>query len=232
MPLPVLTATPTRPSAATRPAFFAALDSPFLRSQSTAASRLPPVSLSAALQSIIPAPVWSRSSFTRPALTIAIAKSLHFFRCQFLGLGDPAFHAARQSDLLADIMRRGRRQIRDLLEMENAEIVELLLDRRRNAGQFLEIVGDPARPGQRLEAELVFRRGRNFFGNGFGLRADIDALRALRSGNPIDRRFGGEIAVKRDGPARIVIAGNDKSDVIGIAISVNDRGNRNAEPLR
>ena len=52
------------PSAATRPAFFAALDRPFLRSQSTAASRLPAVSLSAALQSIMPAPVWSRSSFT------------------------------------------------------------------------------------------------------------------------------------------------------------------------
>ena len=58
---------PTRPSAATRPAFLAALDRPFLRSQSTAASMSPLVSVSADLQSIIPAPVLSRSSFTRLA---------------------------------------------------------------------------------------------------------------------------------------------------------------------
>jgi hypothetical protein len=58
---------PTSPSAATRPAFFAALDRPFLRNQSTAASTSPLVSVSADLQSIIPAPVLSRSSFTRLA---------------------------------------------------------------------------------------------------------------------------------------------------------------------
>src|SRR5215469_13889489 len=63
---------PIRPSAATRPAFFAAFDKPFLRSQSTAASRLPPLSASAALQSIMPAPVWSRSSFTMPALIVVV----------------------------------------------------------------------------------------------------------------------------------------------------------------
>ncbi len=63
-PLVPLMATPTRPSAATRSAFFAALDRPFLRSQSTAASTLPEVSPSAALQSIIPAPVISRRSLT------------------------------------------------------------------------------------------------------------------------------------------------------------------------
>jgi hypothetical protein len=45
-------------------AFFAALANPFLRSQSTAASISPLVSTSAFLQSIIPAPVFSRSSFT------------------------------------------------------------------------------------------------------------------------------------------------------------------------
>jgi hypothetical protein len=56
--------TPIRPSAATRPDFFAALDSPFLRSQSCAAVMSPLVSLSAALQSIMPAPVDSRSSLT------------------------------------------------------------------------------------------------------------------------------------------------------------------------
>jgi hypothetical protein len=63
-PRPFDTATPTRPSAATRSAFLAALARPLVRSQSTAASMSPPVSVSAFLASIMPAPVESRSSFT------------------------------------------------------------------------------------------------------------------------------------------------------------------------
>ena len=48
---------PIRPWEATRPAFLAAAASPFLRSQSTAASKSPADSVSAVLQSIMPAPV-------------------------------------------------------------------------------------------------------------------------------------------------------------------------------
>ena len=59
--------TPIRPSAAMRPALLAAFDRPFLRSQSTACSISPWFSVSAVLQSIMPAPVLSRSSFTRLA---------------------------------------------------------------------------------------------------------------------------------------------------------------------
>src|SRR6185312_14084393 len=47
-----------------RPAFLAAWARPFLRSASTAVSMLPFASLRAFLQSIIPAPVRSRSSLT------------------------------------------------------------------------------------------------------------------------------------------------------------------------
>ena len=47
-----------------RPARFAAFAAPFARRMSTAASMSPPVSSSALLHSIIPAPVRSRSSFT------------------------------------------------------------------------------------------------------------------------------------------------------------------------
>ena len=65
-------ATPTSPSAATRPDFFAAAARPFLRSQSIACSTSPPVSPSAFLQSIMPAPVFSRRSFTRAAVISAI----------------------------------------------------------------------------------------------------------------------------------------------------------------
>jgi hypothetical protein len=53
------------PSAATLPAFFAALIAPDLRMFSIASSMSPFASVSAFLQSIMPAPVRSRSSFTR-----------------------------------------------------------------------------------------------------------------------------------------------------------------------
>jgi hypothetical protein len=62
------------PSAATRPAFLAAFERPFFRSQSTAASISPPVSFRAVLQSIMPAPVLSRSSFTIEAEMFAMAR--------------------------------------------------------------------------------------------------------------------------------------------------------------
>src|SRR5439155_18521715 len=65
-------ATPISPSAATRPALLAAAAKPFFLSQSTAASISPPLSPSALLQSIIPAPVFSRNSLTSAAVTSAI----------------------------------------------------------------------------------------------------------------------------------------------------------------
>ena len=55
------TTTSTAPCSAERPARFVAPARPFLRSQSRASSRSPPVSSSAFLHSIIPAPVRSRS---------------------------------------------------------------------------------------------------------------------------------------------------------------------------
>ena len=58
----------TTPSAATRPARLSALAAPDLRINSTATSMSPPASTSAFLQSIMPAPVRSRSSRTSAAL--------------------------------------------------------------------------------------------------------------------------------------------------------------------
>jgi hypothetical protein len=75
-PLSPSTVTPTRPSAAVRPAFFAAAARPLVRSQSIAASMSPPVSPSAFLQSIMPAPVRSRSSFTVAAVISAMSHIL------------------------------------------------------------------------------------------------------------------------------------------------------------
>jgi len=64
---------PINPSAATRPAFLAACASPLVRSQSMAASISPSDSVRAFLQSIMPAPVVSRSSFTIAAVIVVIA---------------------------------------------------------------------------------------------------------------------------------------------------------------
>jgi len=70
---PGAAAMPTSPSLATRPAFFAAAARPFFRSQSMAGSISPPVSIRAFLQSIIPAPVFSRRSLTSEALICVIS---------------------------------------------------------------------------------------------------------------------------------------------------------------
>ena len=75
-PLVPAVSAPIRPSAAVRPAFFAAFDSPFLRSQSIAACMSPSFSVSACLQSIMPTPVVSRRSLTIAAVIVAIVAVL------------------------------------------------------------------------------------------------------------------------------------------------------------
>ena len=67
--------TPTSPSAATRVDFLAAFDKPLARSQSTAASISPLVATRAALQSIMPTPVFSRKSRTSAAVISAMSIS-------------------------------------------------------------------------------------------------------------------------------------------------------------
>src|SRR5258708_29590962 len=74
---------------------------------------------------------------------------------EFLGLCDPAFHAAGQSDLLADLVRGLGRERGDLPIVEDAEVVELLLDRGRDMGELLEVVGDAARAGEDLVTRIV-----------------------------------------------------------------------------
>src|SRR5215468_4570212 len=186
-PLVALVRAAIRPSAATRPAFFAAFDSPFFRSQSWAACMSPAVSVRAALQSIIPAPVDSRRSLTIAAVIVAIfasplpvqtrrspkgsavirqgflstkieagvntgqGVSLFRFTGEGLGLRDPGVGAARQADLFADPMGGVMIELGELPVMEDSEIVELLLDRARHAGELLEIVGGAARAGEALE---------------------------------------------------------------------------------
>src|SRR5690606_34871800 len=96
---PALPSFPTRrssdliaPSRASRPARFAAFAAPFARRRSTAFSMSPPVSSSAFLHSIIPAPVRSRSSFTCSAV---IAISLLSSPVQDQGAASPPGHLFR-----------------------------------------------------------------------------------------------------------------------------------------
>ena len=62
----------------------------------------------------------------------ARARSLFGFGGEFLRLGDPAVDAAGQSDLFADLVGGVGAELGDLPVVEDAEIVELLLDRRRD----------------------------------------------------------------------------------------------------
>ena len=79
------------PSVASRPPSFSALSPRRTRSSSTALSTSPPVSSSAFLQSIIPAPVRSRSSLTCLAVIVGVLTSV-----LFLGLGLSSAGALRR----------------------------------------------------------------------------------------------------------------------------------------
>src|SRR6476620_465351 len=74
------------------------------------------------------------------------------FGGQRLGLGHPGIRAAGQTDLFADLVRGGMIELGELPVMEDAEVVELLLDRARHARELLQVVGGAARTGQTLEA--------------------------------------------------------------------------------
>ncbi len=138
---------------------------------------------------------------------------------------------AGQTDFLADLLGIGRSKLGQLRVVEYAEVVELLLDRARHAGQLLEIVGDAARAGQRLEAGRRHFGGKLLDHRRFGCTG-IDAEIALRARNAVDRGLRDEIAIKRDRAAGIVVAGDHKGDPVRIAVGVDDRGDRNVQAAR
>src|SRR5262245_3523921 len=165
-----LTSAAMRPSEVVRPAFLSALAMPFSRSRRAAASRSPPASSSARLQSIIPPPVRSRSSRTRPALISATSPPLaaagllgqlrarrsgHVRGGSLLGLGlgrdlgaplgRHAFHASGSA-----------RRLRDL-DHALAVLRPRLLGRRvllvLREPLLVDLRADPAGLGQALEVE-------------------------------------------------------------------------------
>src|ERR1700682_3048185 len=241
-PLMPAVSAPIRPSAATRPAFFAAFHRPFLRSQSIPACMSPSCAGSACLYSIMPTPVVSRRSLTIAAVIVAIVAilcqsgrrrrgccrlaairhqdlrklesawpegsgrcvGLFGFRGHRLGLGYPAIGARRKSDFFADLVGGVVIEFGELPIMEDAEVVELLLDCTGHAGELLEIIGSTTWAGQALEADGL-RRSRNFLADGMRGRPDIHTRIALRARNAVDHGARDQIAIQRDGAAGVVI---------------------------
>ena len=101
------------------------------------------------------------------------------FCVKLFGLRDPTLDAARQADLFADFMGGRRLEIHKLPIMENAKIVELLLDCGRDADKFLQIVGDAARARQGLKTIGLGRR--QLLNDRLRRSAGIDAALTLRT---------------------------------------------------
>src|SRR5262245_28066067 len=253
-----LAATPMRPSAARRPALFAAFDKPFLRSQSIARSMSPFTSVSAILQSIMPAPVLSRSSFTRLAVIVVMDGSLGVFvvpragrpgrrrsllphpgrslSCclplgQLLGGGNPvvARNASPEVERAVKGLQPIRIEVGDLPEVIDANVVEPLLQFDVHARQALEIVGLAARSVDAFERRLVLPWQRLGW-RLFGC-ANVDARLRLATFDAVDGGARDEVAVKRDGAPGIIVARDHEVDAVGIAVGVDHGDDGDAELL-
>ena len=104
--------------------------------------------------------------------------------------------------------------------------------------QLGEIVRRATRGGEQLEGlRRLFgvRRsggGGQLFGDRLFRSAEVDARSALTARNAVDGGAGDQIAIERDGAAGVVIGRNRESDAVGIAIGVEDRGDRDVEAVR
>src|SRR3954468_10742608 len=112
-------------------------------------------------------------------------QQLFRFGGQRLGLGNPGIGAARKTDLFTDLVRGIVVELGELPVVEDAEVVELLLDRTRDAGELLEVVGGAARTSKALEAGRL-RSRRNFLAGRLSGGADVDAMIALRARDAVD----------------------------------------------
>src|SRR5262249_19563137 len=138
---------------AVRPAFFAAPVMPFFRSHSSALAKSPSFSASAFLQSIIPAPVFSRSSFTIAADTSAISS---FSSCVLTGHG-PRLQVPASASRIVLVQTSGARScglgrgllgglglaLGGLLLAHGADVTAAGLDRSRRGRVALDLHGGP-----------------------------------------------------------------------------------------
>src|SRR6185503_768726 len=105
---------------------------------------------------------------------------------------------ARKTNLFANLVRGIVVELGELPVVEDAEVVELLLDRTRHAGELLEVVGGAARTGKTLEAGRLGSR-RNFLAGWLDRSTDVDAVVALGTRDAVDGGAGHQVAIQRDG---------------------------------
>src|SRR3954469_16544348 len=160
---------------------------PFSRRTRTAASMSPFVSCRARLQSIIGAPVWSRSSFTSAAEISAIGLRLLRYR----RLRDRRLRDTRLRD----------RRLRDRL-LAGRDLLVVALGHRR-----------------------LLRRGAVAGGCG----REVRRRRLLLSGRDAVGENTHDQVARAD---RVVVPGDDVVGLVGIAVRVDDRDDRQAETTR
>src|SRR5437763_3857649 len=194
---------PTFPSGVSRSARFAAPAIPFSRSRRTAASMSPFVSCSARLQSIIGAPVWSRSSLTRAAEISAICRHLTLLGRR-LGHGSLPHGSLGSGSLGSGSLgcrRLGGGSFRDGL-LARRHLLVVALGHRRRVG----------RGAVRRCRPLEVRRRRLLLAGGDAVRDHTDDQVAR--------------------PDRVVVARSDVVGLVRIAVRVDECDDRQAEPPR
>src|SRR4051812_24339058 len=145
----------------------------------------------------------------------AHAFSLFRFSGEGFGLCHPRIGAAWKTNFFADLVRRVVIEFGELPVMEDAQIVELLLDRTGNAGELLQIIGGAARSGETLEADRL-RRCRDCLTRWMRRSADIDSRVALCARNAVDRRTSDQIAIQRDSATGVIVARHHEGDALWI----------------
>ena len=200
-----------RPWSADRPARFCTCARPFSRSRSTARSKSPPVSTRAFLQSIMPAPVASRSAFTCAAeMSLTPAPR---------GGGidrDRLSHHGLVDGRLGDDLGLGRRL--DLGDLGDDGRV-----RRHRVGLEHSRRGDLGRHLGRLHLRLVGLDG---------LRGHLLHQIVLRHAAALAERVGDDASDERDRADRVVVARDDVVDLVGVAVRVDDRDHGDAQLAR
>src|SRR5690606_33660640 len=194
------------PSAVARPSRLAALARPRSRSRVAAFSMSPPASVSAFLQSIMPAPVRSRRSFTAAA---EISATLLVSSCRLAPDGSADLALARVH--VVAIAARAAGAAARAAAARAAPAPRRLLDLDHHA----------ARAGARA---LLAPRPRL----GAGLRAHA----LLVEPGALDAGLGDVVAVELDRARRVVVGRDHEVDPVRVAVAVHDRDDRDAEALR
>jgi len=208
----------------------AALERPFLRSQSTAVWRSP--RSRRALPAVHhAAPVASRSSFTICALIVAmIGYPVGFGRA---GSQNPARSLTRSrrskplacatqpstrraANLLADLVDVGGVERGDLRIVKNTRSLSCFSSRARRRVSFLR---SSATPAGRTRLEAAHRRfRRQILDDRPSRRAGVDPRVPCAREMPSIAALATRSQLKRDGAARVVVAGHHVGDALGIAV--------------